>query len=191
MLVIISMLELQTIDIADERVKQIFQETESRIRSMALVHEKLYRSKNLSEIDLGSYIKEVVGTLVMNRRDNAHIEMQIDVQPLSMNIDYAIPLGLVINEIVTNSVKHAFPGGGPGCVFVRLAKDDRDQIVLSVGDDGIGLPDDIEISSSGSFGMQLIHSLIKIQLKGNVALSREKGTSFEIVFQEPKSKERI
>ena len=191
MLVIISMLELQTCDIEDERVKQIFQETESRIRSMALVHEKLYGSKNLSEIDLGSYIEEVVGTMVLNRGDDSQIDMQVEVQPLPMNIDYAIPLGLVINEIVTNSVKHAFPEDRHGLVFVKLVKDEEGRIVLSIGDDGVGLPDDVELSGGGSFGMQLIYSLIKMQLKGSVTISRENGTSFEIVFQEPKSKERI
>ncbi|PID41591.1 MAG: hypothetical protein CR981_03135, partial [Proteobacteria bacterium] len=118
MLVIISMLELQTRDIEDTKVKQIVAETESRIRSMALVHEKLYHSQNLSEIDIGSYLEEVAEVLVANMVLTGKIRLDIEVAPVAINIDYAVPIGLVINEIITNAVKHAFPDDRCGRVFV-------------------------------------------------------------------------
>ena len=191
MLVIISMLELQTCDIDDKRVKEIFQETERRIRAMALVHEKLYQSKNLSEIDLGSYLEEVVSSLVANMAMDGKVTLQMDTEPVAINIDYAIPLGLVINEIVTNSVKHAFPGNRSGSVSVTLKKENDGQIILNVGDDGKGLPKEIDIDNCNTFGMQMVYSLIKMQLKGSVLLGRDNGTSFQICFQEPKRQERI
>ena len=191
MLVIISMLELQTCDIDDERVKSIFQETESRIRAMALVHEKLYRSRNLSEIDLGDYIKEVASSLIANMVMDQKITLHMQLEPVAINIDYAIPLGLVINEIVTNSVKHAFPGNRIGGVFINLTKEPDGRIVLGIGDNGIGLPHEIDLGNCTSFGLQMVYSLIKMQLKGSVVLDRENGTSFHVYFQEPKRQERI
>jgi len=191
MLVIISMLELQTHGIEDERITTIFRETEERIRAMALVHEKLYQSQDLSEIDLGAYIEEMVSSLVENMVLKGKIDLVMDVISAPINIDYAVPLGLVINEIVTNSVKHAFPGDRKGTISIRMGRTIDGEMELIVGDDGIGLPQDVDVHHSTSFGMQIVNSLITIQLKGTVDARRENGTIFLIRFKEGSSGKRI
>lgn len=191
MLVIISMLELQIQDIDDERILSIFNDTENRIRAMALVHEKLYQSQNLSEIDLGTYLEEVVHSLVANMAAAGKIGLSIRVEPAPINIDYAVPLGLVINEIVTNSVKHAFPNEKTGTVSLSLRKIADKEIELEIGDNGIGLPDDVDIYKSGSFGMQLIKSLIEVQLRGVVSVKRNGGTIYLITLKQPATTTRI
>jgi PAS domain S-box-containing protein len=191
MLVIISMLELQVQDIDDERIVSIFRDTEHRIRAMALVHEKLYQSQDLSEIDLGSYLEEVVHSLVGNMVLAGKIHLNIEVVPTPINIDYAVPLGLVVNEIVTNSVKHAFPGTRTGTLSLRLTRDQGTKIRLEISDDGVGLPESVTIHESGSFGMQLVNSLIKVQLRGEVSVDRRGGTHFLIAFDEPVNATRV
>lgn len=191
MLVIISMLELQVQDIDDERIVSIFRDTEHRIRAMALVHEKLYQSQDLSEIDLGSYLEEVVHSLVGNMVLAGKIHLSIEVEPTPINIDYAVPLGLVVNEIVTNSVKHAFPGSRTGTLSLRLSRDQGTKIRLEIGDDGVGLPESVSIQECSSFGMQLVNSLIKVQLRGKVSVDRRGGSHFLIVFDEPLNATRV
>jgi len=191
MLVIISMLELQMQDMDDERILSVFRDTENRIRAMALVHEKLYQSQDLSEIDLGIYLEEVVHSLVGNMVMAGKCTVEIAAEPTPINIDYAVPLGLVINEIVTNSLKHAFPGRKTGTIYLDLKKVGERKIRIKIGDNGIGLPDAVTIHETGSFGVQLISSLIKMQLKGDIEIEREDGTSYLIVFDIPTSTRRI
>jgi len=191
MMVVISMLDLQMADIEDERIRIIFQEMEDRIRAMALVHEKLYQSQNLSEIDFESYIQEIAESLVANMVLDDRVQLQLDIEPISINIDFAVPLGLVINEIVTNSVKHAFPGSRKGNVYIRLEKKQNREIELTVGDDGVGLPSEIDVFESSSFGLQIIASLVTMQLGGSLGVERSHGTRYLIVFPEPRNIQRI
>ena len=191
MMVVISMLDLQSADIADERVRVIFQEMEDRIRAMALVHEKLYQSQNLSEIDVESYIREIAESLVANMILDHRVELQFVIEHILINIDFAVPLGLVINEIVTNSVKHAFPGNRKGSISIRLEKRQSRNIELTVGDDGIGLPADVEVLQSSSFGLQIISSLVTMQLGGTLVVDSSNGTRYSIVFPEPEPVKRI
>jgi len=193
MLVIISLLDLQTQDIEDDKVRAVFLETESRIRAMALVHEKLYQSKNLSDIDLGEYLQEVTGTLLKNMVVEDRIKLVLShIEPLSITIDYAVPLGLVVNEIVTNSIKHGFPDNRFGTVYLSLKTSGTGDVVLTVGDDGIGLPVEMNVDEAASFGMRIIiKSLIKLQLRGTVTVDREYGTSYNITFPEPADLQRV
>ena len=191
MLVIISMLELQAQDVRDEKITEVFKETENRIRAMALVHEKLYQSQSLSEIDLGSYIREVVISLVNNMAPGGKIGVHFDLQPCPISIDYAVPLGLVINEIVTNSVKHGFPAQQTGRVLVRLSLEQNNTILLDVEDNGVGLANGIDLDSATSFGMQIVSSLIRMQLKGRVTLDGHNGTRYHIRFAKPQWYERV
>ncbi|MBW2682189.1 MAG: PAS domain S-box protein [Deltaproteobacteria bacterium] len=192
MLVIISLLDLQVQDIEDEQVRTLFHETENRIRAMALVHEKMYQSQNLSEIDMGSYLQEIAESLLANMVVDNRIKLLSNFESVPINIDYAVPLGLVINEIVTNAVKHAFPGKRTGSICLSIKKSQDDEIVLVVGDDGVGLPEDIDVQNSTSFGMRIIiTSLVKMQLKGTLTVNRENGTRYLIRFPEPKTTKRI
>lgn len=192
MLVIISLMDLQVQDIEDEQVRTLFHETENRIRAMALVHEKLYQSQSLSDIDLGSYLQEIAESLLATMVVGNRIKLMSNFESVPINIDYAVPLGLVINEIVTNAVKHAFPGKRSGSICLSIKKNQDDEIVLVVGDDGVGLPEDIDVQNSTSFGMRIIiTSLVKMQLKGTLTVNREYGTRYLIRFPEPKTTKRI
>lgn len=191
MLVIISMLDLQLQDIDDEKIKTIFLETEHRIRAMALVHEKLYQSQNLSEIDLGSYLQEIIESLIAHMVLDDSVLLQADTEPMAINIDYAVPLGLVINEIVTNSLKHAFADNKPGVIYLTLKKGLDGEIELMVGDNGIGLPEQLSIETTTSFGLQIISNLVVMQLNGEIAVDRNNGTQYLISFKESRKTKRI
>ncbi len=191
MLVIISMLDLQMQGVDDDRITSIIKDTENRIRAMALVHEKLYQSQDLSEIDLGSYLEEVAHSLVSNMVPDGRIRLDITVEPAAITIDHAIPLGLVINEIVTNALKHAFPEGRSGTVSLRLTREHDEKIRLEISDDGRGLPDHVDIDGSSSFGLQLVNSLVKIQLRGEISVECGGGTTFIITFGEAAGRVRV
>ncbi len=191
MLVIISMLDLQMQDVDDDRIISIVKDTENRIRAMALVHEKLYQSQDLSEIDLGSYLEEVAHSLVGSMVPDGRIRLDIIVEPVPITIDHAIPLGLVINEIVTNAVKHAFPEGRSGTVSLRLTRDQDKKIRLEISDDGRGLPEHVDIDGGSSFGLQLVNSLVKIQLRGEISVACGGGTTFLITLGEPAGTVRV
>jgi len=192
MLVIISLLDLQVKDLKDEQARQIFRDTENRIRAMALVHEKLYQSQNLSEIDLGQYLEEIIESLISTMVTGDRIRFFSDFEPIVINIDYAISLGLVVNEIVTNSIKHAFPDGRSGLISLKIVKGERGDIILDIRDDGIGLPGDIDVEKSSSFGMRIIiTSLVRMQLRGTLTICRENGTGYLVRFPEPQTTRRI
>lgn len=192
MLVIISLLDLQAQDIEDEQVRTLFFETENRIRAMALVHEKLYQSQNLSKIDLGSYLHEIAESLLATMVVDNRVKLLSSFEPVAINIDYAVPLGLVVNEIVTNAVKHAYPGNRSGSIYLNVEQSQEGEIVLAIGDDGVGLPEDVDVQNSSSFGMRIIIiSLVKMQLKGILTVNRENGTRYLIRFPEPKTTKRI
>ncbi len=192
MLVIISLMNLQSMDIDDERIKAVFREMENRIRAMALVHEKLYQSQDLSEIELGSYVTEICQSLMETMTADRRIDLKISIdEPTPINIDYAIPVGLVINEIVTNSIKHAFPDNRPGCISIHLEKGKEKGFMLRIGDNGIGLPNGHAAGNNSSFGMQIIDNLVRVQLGGSIDVDRGQGTTYLINIPEFGRKIRI
>lgn len=191
MLVIISMLNLQAMDIDDERVKTLFLETENRIRAMSLVHEKLYQSQNLVEIDLGQYLEEMVTALVQSMVFGDRIRVELDCARVAVSIDNIVPLGLAVNEIITNSLKHGFPADREGTVFVKLSIDPEGVVELVAGDDGVGLPKEIDVKNIRSFGMQITVNLIEKQLRGRLEIDSIDGTVYRISFKEAMRQKRI
>lgn len=191
MLVIISMLHLQAMDIDDQKVKTLFWETENRIRAMSLVHEKLYQSQNLTEIDLGHYLNDMVAALVSSMVIGDQVKLEMKCEQIAVSIDNIVPLGLAINEIVTNSLKHAFPGNATGRIFLHLSHDVNGMTEVSVGDDGIGLPPDMDLGRIRTFGMQIAFNLITKQLRGSMDIQRDKGTVYRIRFAESVRPKRI
>jgi two-component sensor histidine kinase len=186
MLIIISMLELQRQDIEGEKQRDIFKEMENRIRSMALVHEKLYSSDSISRIDIASYLRDVATSLLTSMVIGNRISFELQAEPISIDIDHAIPVGLVTNEIITNAIKHAFPQGRKGTISIDVRRSENNQIVLTLADDGIGIAEDVDILQSSSFGTGIIiTALVKMQLKGKIAVEREKGTKHTISFLDP------
>lgn len=192
MLVIISMLNLQAMDIEDEHVRELFKETENRIRAMSIAHEKLYQSQNLSEVDLSVYLQDMVRTLVETMVYGDRVSVAVDcVEGIRVSLDAIVPLGLAVNEIVTNSIKHAFPDYGRGRICIKVHQEEDGMVVMEVGDDGIGLPAGIDVAKSPSLGLQITVNLIEKQLQGSLEVDRTNGTMYIVRFGETAKPKRI
>ncbi len=184
--VISSLFNLQTSYIKDSEAKEIFVESQNRIKSMALVHEKLYLSKNISHINLSEYVRELVVNLINSYRFNHNnIGLELDIDDIELTVDFAVNIGLIINELVSNSLKHAFMEDQKeickGVLSVSLKTTAESTVVLTVKDNGIGFPENLDFRETETLGMQLIVSLVN-QIKGEIELSRAKGTEFIITF---------
>jgi len=193
MQIISSLLSLQSKDIEDERALSLIKNCEDRIRSMSLVHEKLYLSEDLSSIDFHDYMKDLSARLFqVHRVDSRVLSFSSQIKDVSFNIETAIPLGLIINELISNALKHAFPEGKKGSIAVELTQDKKtEEYILTVTDDGIGFPEVTDYRNTETFGLQLANMLTAEQLHGTMELDRTKGTSFRIVFKEQKYRKRI
>jgi two-component sensor histidine kinase/ligand-binding sensor domain-containing protein len=180
--VISSLLNLQSEGITDPRVLALFEDCRHRINSMALIHEKMYQSKNLANVDLVNYIEDLVDSLLDVYDSNKQIRVESHVEDHSLHIDTIVPLGLIINEIVSNSLKYAFEGRQNGTIIVSFVKTGENRYMLDVSDNGIGMPAEIE-PKLGSLGLQLI-DLLTSQINGEVQSSSTYGTRYVIVFEE-------
>ncbi|HOI40277.1 MAG TPA: sensor histidine kinase [Methanobacterium sp.] len=184
LMVISSLLNLQSRYIKDEKSKEIFKESQNRAQSMALIHERLYRSTNMKSIDFADYIRSLTRDLFNTySTQEDRIDLKMDVEDVEVDIDNAVPLGLIINEIVTNSLKYAFPDETAGTISISFHKQ-KDQYLLEVSDDGIGIPEEFEVEKSDSLGMMLINSLT-YQIGGELEMERSPGTTFRIKFKDP------
>ncbi len=182
MQVISSLIALQAGYTDDAHVHQMFHESQSRIRSMALVHEQLYRSHDLARIDFSKYIHELSSNLMRSYPNAAgRIELELDADAIFLDIDTAIPCGLIINELVSNAFKHAFPNGREGRISLTFKKDLTNRRTLIVRDNGIGFPTDFNVYRTETLGMQLVTSLTA-QLNATIGLRQDQGTTFEIRF---------
>jgi two-component sensor histidine kinase len=200
--VISSLLYLQSSNIEDEQILAMFRDSQSRVRAMALIHEKLYQSPDLSGIRLADYLENLTGYLTRSYRVAARpVAVRVEGDDVALSIDVAIPCGLIANELVSNSLKHAFPApshnSAPGVAPSGQAgeADDREgeiliefhlqedrQLVLSVRDNGVGFPPDVDFRDTPSLGLQLVNSLVT-QLGGTLELHSNGGTEFRIVFR--------
>jgi len=179
--IISSLLNLQSGYIKDKDSIAIFKESQNRIRSMALIHEKLYQSKDMSQIDFSEYISELVGNLFSSYSLNsALIILHQNINNILLEIDLAINLGLIINEIVSNAFKHAFPFGSKGNLYISMKKNEQ-KYELVIEDDGIGFSSEIDFRKTESLGLQLIITLVE-QIGGEIFLFRDNGTKFVIKF---------
>jgi len=182
MQVMSSLLNLQSQHLDDPRSLEIFRTSINRIRSMALIHDKLYRSESLSTIDFPEYVRDLLRGLFAACGPEVGVDLNLGIDPLSLNIDTAIPLGLIINELVSNSLKHAFPDGSEGEISVTLHHQDG-HMVLAVSDNGSGFPEGLDFMNTESMGMQLVVTLVE-QLEGTISLKRDGETRFEVAFRE-------
>ncbi len=186
MAVICAMLSLQAEHFTDIAIIELLEEMANRIRSMALVHEQLYHSQDLSHIDLHTYTEELAQSLFANDPPNAErIGLTFDVELIRVSIETAIPYGQILNELLMNTLKYAFPDGRTGDVRIGLHRvPETDDILLQVRDTGVGLPNTIDVRQADSFGFQLLTLLAEIQLHGEVAVEVDGGTHFSIRFRE-------
>ncbi len=181
--VISSMLSLQSMSQSDRATLGLFRESQDRVRSMALIHEQLYQSGDLSRIDFGAYADSLTANLLRSYATAGTIKLKIDVRDILIGIDLAIPCGLIINELVTNALKHAFPDGRNGTVVIAMRRDGG-EYVLTVTDDGVGMPPHVK-GDAGSFGLQLVDTLIG-QLEGSIDVAVNGGTAYAIRFMDRK-----
>jgi PAS domain S-box-containing protein len=179
--IISSLLHMQSHYISDPRDVDLFRTSMDRIKSMALIHEKLYRSGNLARIFFPDYVKDLTNDLLHIYGLGKDLTVSLKIDPISLNIDNALPLGLIINELVSNSLKHAFPQKMDGNLGVRL-RCEGDDITLTVSDDGVGLPGEMDFTDTQSLGMQLVVALVE-QLDGTITLESSKGTDFIVRFR--------
>lgn len=181
-----SLLRLQARKIHDEEFVKVLKDSHDRIRTMALIHEKIYQSKSIADIRADTFIQDLALNLFESYgTDRGRISLQIDIgcNQTNLNIDKAIPCGLIINELVSNSLKYAFPDEIKGEIKIGLRTTDGNNLELVISDNGIGLPDDIDFRATESLGLHLVTMLAEDQLDGEVSLDRTGGTEFKIHFR--------
>ncbi|MBU2643739.1 sensor histidine kinase [bacterium] len=182
MQVISSLLDLQSNSIENEQAKEILKVSQGRVRALAAVHETLHESESLSEIDLQSYLSRLtIAVFDSYSVQPDRINLNYEIEDCSINISQASTVGLIINELITNALKYAFPGNRKGEICVRLNRSEN-QIELIVKDDGIGFPDDVDWRNTNSLGLKLVRSLSEDQLGGSIDMESQNGTRFTIKF---------
>lgn len=188
--IIYSLHGLQEIFIGENpTVIKILNESKNRILSMAMIHEMLYQSKDLSSINFSDYIKNLTAQITESYVSE-NVDIKLETEPISLNIETAIPLGLIMNELISNSFKYAFPNNQKGEIRISLTPENG-EYKLIISDNGIGLPPDMDFKNTeSSLGLTLVKLLIK-QLEGHIELNKNQGTKYTIKFKELKYKERI
>ncbi len=185
-----SLLKLQSMYIQDPAARELFAESQNRIRSMALVHEKLYQSSDLSQVNFSDYIESLAALLFRSYGvDPALITLRLETEKAFLSIETAVPCGLIVNELLSNCLKHAFPGKRSGEVRVRIASQDQGQrLLLSVADNGVGLPPGLDVEHGGTLGLQLVRTLSR-QISGQFEIYTGEWTEFRVQFVPPKNSE--
>lgn len=181
--VVSNLLDLQSEHITDLRMRSFFQESQERIRSMALIHEKIYQKHDYRCIDFGDYLESLSHYLLhCYQNEFGLISLKVEAEAVDVGIDEAIPLGLIVNELLSNSLKHAFPPGGKGAISIRCLSRADGRISLTVADDGKGLPREVDFRDTETLGLQLVTLLVR-QLRGEIKMESNGGACFEITFR--------
>lgn len=182
MQIIMSLLRLQSYSIKDKDALEKFKESQHRIKSMALIHESLYKSGDLSNINFFDYLNKMLKHLLSTyKEERGEIKFTLEAKGIYLDINKAIPCGLLVNELVSNSLKHAFPEGIKGEIIVKMKQDKRKKRTLIVKDTGIRLQEELNFREPKTLGMQLVKGLVD-QLDGKIEVRRDGGTEFKIVF---------
>ena len=205
--VISSLLELQAEKFTEQEVRDAFRESQNRVATMAIIHEELYRSRNNETLDFSEYLQKLTADLLRSYTiRKGEIRMQLDIEEIFLGMDTAVPLGIIINELVSNSLKHAFPLGRKGEIRIKLSRtqengenksisnstnnigakssvDKSSQYSLVVSDNGLGFPENLDFRNTGSLGLQLVNILVE-QLEGTIELQKGAETTFKILFKE-------
>jgi two-component sensor histidine kinase len=191
MQIISSLLNLQKYYLDDDMAINVIKESQNRVKSMALLHEKLYQSPNLTRINFYDYTKSQISDLSYSYAvDQSKITFVIEIEEITLNIETALPIGLIISEIVSNSIKYAFPNNIKGEIFIGLKLSDDGEFELRVRDNGIGLPEGMELNNLDSLGLKLVTNLVN-QIDGKIEIDSINGVDFKIKFRELKYEKRI
>jgi two-component sensor histidine kinase len=190
MQIISSLLNLQINYVDEEEAVNVLKESQNRVKSMAMIHEKLYMSDDLVHINFVDYIQSLVKNLFYSYNiEETQIKPILEIENVSLNMETAVPCGLIISELVSNSLKYAFPNDLKGEILVSLKSvDDRYELIIS--DNGVGLPEEIDFNNLETLGLLLVNNLTE-QIDGELTIKRSPGTEFKIIFKELDYKERL
>jgi PAS domain S-box-containing protein len=181
MQVISSLFSLSSNQQVNPAVATMLKENQNRVQSMALVHEKLYRKSDLSKVDFRDYLHDLITHLFRSFGAIDRVQCVLQTEAVNLAVDYAIPCGLIANELLSNALKHAFPNGRQGTVTIELGKLDNGEILLGVSDDGVGLPINFDGPHGNTLGLQLVYTLTS-QVNGRLDVRREPQTAFTLTF---------
>jgi two-component sensor histidine kinase len=176
-----SLLNSQTAYIDNEPALTAIHESQHRVHAMSLIHQKLYNTDDVSSIDMSTYIRELVAYLSESFDTRQRIRFDLDIEPVSLDVGQAVPLGLILNEAITNSIKYAFPGNRDGRISIRLSHLGGHHYRLTIADDGIGVPEQIKEKKTASLGMSLMSGLSE-DLDGSFSIENRNGTLVTITF---------
>ena len=180
--IITSLLRMQSRAVQDPAFSEALRECQNRVASMALIHDKLYRARDLARVSFGEYVRDLTDNILTSYALPARsVRVRLDIDDLSLSLDYAVPCGLILNELMSNCLKHAFPVGHSGTVYIGFHAEREDELCLVVRDDGVGVPADVDLGRTSSLGWRLIRALVE-QLGGVVQCHTADGTSVEIRF---------
>jgi PAS domain S-box-containing protein len=182
--VVTNLLDLQSDYIEDGKSLNLFADNQNRIQSMALIHEQLYQSIDSRQLDMKKYLDRLAGSLFYSYQESQpNLQIAVETEPLHLNLETAVPCGLLINEFVTNCLRHAFKDDRPSRITIRLVRASGEQLQLSVADNGVGFPGELDWQKSPTFGMRLVRILSK-QLKAKITLDNRVGTVFTVIFRQ-------
>ena len=180
--VVSSLLRLQSRGVQESATRQMFKESQNRVQSMALIHEQLYQSEGLSDLDFPAYVRQLVAHLFHSYQvSSSRIGLNINVEDIPLGVDAAIPCGLIINELVSNALKHGFPEGKDGEIQIEMTPADNHRVTLCVRDNGVGLKEGVSFSDTETLGLRLVRSLAN-QLEGEARIRHSVGTEILISF---------
>ena len=181
--IISGLLYLQARQVEDQKTREIIHSSRDRIQAMSLLHEKLYRAKDIDRIDFISYMQSLTRNLRSSYASSStRISLNINAEPINVDIDTAIYCGLIVNEIVSNAYKYAFPQGRSGQITIEFSRGEANSYTLIICDNGVGMTETIDLKHAKNLGLQLVYSLVTDQLKGKVTLENFHGTLFKISF---------
>mgnify|MGYP001045066904 CR=1 FL=1 len=183
MQIISSLINLQSSGIKDKETEMMLKSSQNRIKSMAIIHERLYQSEDFTRVDLNEYVRSLTSHLLLTYGvDRKKVRFHTEIKDIFLDINRAIPCGLIINELLTNSLKHAFPDGKKGDIKIAAHHLENQKTELLVSDNGVGIAEDMDVRKTNSLGMTLVKILSEDQLKGSLRLDKTKGTCFRIIF---------
>jgi len=182
MILISSLLKLQMVNITSKKAKEALQDSQNRVNTMCLIHETLYRSDNVAAIDMERYLSELGRIILQSYSINNNIKIEVEAENIMIGIKQASSIGLIINELTTNSLKYAFPNQSSGEIVLRLKSYEENSVELSISDNGIGIPEGSDILNSDSLGLKLVKAIAENQLDGSFDFNDQSDTKFTIKF---------
>jgi two-component sensor histidine kinase len=189
MQIISSLLSLQSSYIENPEMKDILNQSRNRVKSMSMIHEQLYQTDDLAKIDFKSYVNGLIKSLFqIYSLNQKHIEWEVNVEDVKLDIETAIPCGLIINELISNSLKHAFIDRTDGKIYFNMMRYNN-MINFNVSDNGIGIPDNFKIENTSTLGLNLVKTLVN-QLEGKLTIEQNNGISYDVIFKEMQYKKR-